>query len=111
MLWMCRFVSPTSEMRVDIRMRSAYLPWAKREQTGNEIDIGSLFYDYWNTNNHEFIISSQSWPANGPLMSDREVTDVVAVGKHSGSLDLQFSTNPTVCLFASVQARRLIMFA
>jgi hypothetical protein len=92
-------------------MRNAYSPWAKWKQTSNEIDIESLFNDYWNTDKHEFTVSSQSWPANGPFISDREVADVVAVGKHSGSLDLQFSANPTVRLFATVHSRQLIVLA
>jgi hypothetical protein len=80
-------------------MRKAYAPWAKWKQTGNEIDIELLFNDYWNTSDHEFTASSQSWPGNRPLMSDRETADVLSIGKHSGSLNLQFSANPTVCLF------------
>jgi hypothetical protein len=98
-------------MRVDIRMRKAYAPWAKWEQTGNEIDIETLFNGYWNTNNHEFIASSQSWPANRPFISYREIAGVVAVGKHSGFLDLQFSINPTVCLFATADIKQLIVLA
>jgi hypothetical protein len=92
-------------------MRKAYPPWAKWKQTGNEIDIESLFNDYWKTNKHEFIVSSQSWPANGPLMSDREIADLVAIGKHSGSVDLQFSANPTVRLFTTAHTRQLIVLA
>jgi hypothetical protein len=86
-------------------MRKASRPWAKWKQTGNKIDIGLLFSDYWNTNNREFTVSSQSWPGNGPLTSDRETADDVAIGKHSGSLDLQFSANPTVRLFATHHTR------
>jgi hypothetical protein len=86
-------------------MRKAYLPWAKWKQTGNEIDIELLFNDYWNTSNHEFTVSSQSWAGNRPLISDRETADVVAIGKDSASLDLQFSTNPTVRLFATAHTR------
>jgi hypothetical protein len=100
---MCRSITPTSEMRVDTRMRKAYLPLAKWKEIGNEIDIESLFDDYWTTNDHKFIVSSQSWPVNGPLISDQEIADEVAIGKHSGSLDLQFSAIPTVCLFATAQ--------
>jgi hypothetical protein len=105
MLCVCRFVSPESEMRVDIRMRKAYAPWAKWKQTGNEIDIELLFNDYWNPNYHNFTVSSQSWPGNRPLISNRETADVVDIGKHSVSLDLQFSTNPTVRLFATAHTR------
>ena len=98
-------------MRVDIRMRKASPPWAKWKQTGKEIDIELLFNNYWNTNNHEFTVSSQSWPGNGPLMSDRETADDVAIGKHIGSLDLQLSANPTVRLFATARTRQLIVLA
>jgi hypothetical protein len=44
-------------------------------------------------------------------MADREFPDIVAVGNHSGSLDLQFSANPTVCLLATVFTRPLIVLA
>jgi hypothetical protein len=108
---MCRFVSPTSEMRVDTQMRKAYPPWAKWKQTGNEVDIESLFNDYWNTNKHEFTASSQWWPANRPLISYREITGVVAIGKHSGSLDLQFSANPTVRFFVTTHTKQLTVLA
>jgi hypothetical protein len=108
---MCRSVSPTSEMRVDTRMRKAYPPWAKWKRTGNEIDIETLFNGYWNTNKHEFTASSQSRPANRPFISYREIADVVVVGKHSGSLILQFSTNPTVRLFVPANTRQLIVLA
>jgi hypothetical protein len=92
-------------------MRKTSRPWAKWKQTGNEIDIELLFNDYWNSNNHEFTVSSQSSPGNGPLISDRETTDDVAIGKHSGYLDLRFSANPTVRLFATAHARQLIELA
>jgi hypothetical protein len=92
-------------MRVDTRMRKASPRWAKWKQTSNKIDIELLFNDYWNTNNHEFTVSSQSWPGNGPLISDRKPVDVIAVGKHSVSLDLKFSTNPTVRVFATTHTR------
>jgi hypothetical protein len=105
MLCMCRFVSPTSDIRVDIRTRKTYPPWAKWKQTSNEIDIEPLFNAYWNTNKHEFTVSGQSWRANSPLMSDREIADVVAIGKHSGSLHLKLSTNPTVRLFSTAHIR------
>jgi hypothetical protein len=108
---MCRSVPPTSELRVDTRMRKAFAPWAKWKQTGNEINIGELFNDYWNTNNCEFTVSSQSRPGNGPLISDRETADVLAIGKHSGSLDLKFFASPTVRLFATAHTRQLIVLA
>jgi hypothetical protein len=98
-------------MRVDAQMRKAYSPWAKWNQTGNEIDIELLFNDYWNTDNHEFMVLGQSWPGNRQLISDREIADALSIGKHSGSLNLQFSANPTVRLFATAYTRYLIVLA
>jgi hypothetical protein len=98
-------------MRVDTQMRKTSRPWSKWKQTGKEINIELLFNDYWNSNNREFTVSSQSWPGNGPLISDRETVDVVAIGKHSVSLDLQFSTIPTVRLFATAHIRKLTVLA
>jgi hypothetical protein len=86
-------------------------PRAKSNQTGNEIDIGLPFNDYWNSKNHEFTVSSQSWPGNRPLTSDRELAGVLAIGDHSGSLNLQFSVNPTVRLFVIAHTRQLIVLA
>jgi hypothetical protein len=97
---MSRIVSPLSEIRVEVRMSGAYPLLSKMEQTRNEIDIQSVFNVYWNTNEHVFTVSSQSWPSNGPLISDREIADVIAIGRHNGSLDLQFSTL-TVRLFCN----------
>jgi hypothetical protein len=84
-------------------------PLAKSNQTGDEIDTELLFNDYWNTKNHQFTVSSQSWPGNRPLSSDREIADVLAIGNHSGYLKLRFSSNPTVRLFVTVHTRRLIV--
>jgi len=43
-----------------IRMKSSHLPWAKKEQTSKEIDLGNLFNDYWTSKAHELTVIGQS---------------------------------------------------
>ena len=57
---MRRGVSPTSEMRAEIQMRSGHLFWAKNRLASEEIDLQALFNDYWGTNEHVFTVPSQS---------------------------------------------------
>ena len=53
-------------------MRSVHLLWAKNRQTREEIDIQGLFNNYWNSNEREFLVSSESRSPPCPLTSDRE---------------------------------------
>jgi hypothetical protein len=63
---MCRGVSPTSDMRTEIQMRSGHLFWAKNRQGSEVIDLQELFNDYWSSNEREFtgiesvVITNQS---------------------------------------------------
>jgi hypothetical protein len=59
-LFICRDVSPTSEIRAEIQMRSGHLLWAKYRQSSEVIDIQALFNDYWGSKKHEFTVPSQS---------------------------------------------------
>jgi hypothetical protein len=108
---MCRDASPTSQMRVEIQVKSGHLQWGKKEQGGKEIDCEALFKDYWNTTAHEFLVHGQLESPTSPFITDREgVADIVA-GKHSCSLELQFSAEVTVRLLTIVHRRLLILFA
>ena len=40
-------------MRVEIEMRSSYLPFAKKEQAIKEINLQELFNDYWTSKAHD----------------------------------------------------------
>ena len=60
----------TSNMRVEIEMRSGHLLWAKNRQTGEVIDLQGLFNDYWASTKHRFTVPSQSWLPTSRLMSD-----------------------------------------
>jgi hypothetical protein len=58
----CRGVSPTSQLRVDIRMRSGHLLWAKKDQTSKLIDLQDVFDDYWTSESHDLTVPGQhSW--------------------------------------------------
>ena len=69
---MCRGVSPTSEIRAQIQMRSGYSFWAKNQLESELIDIQVLFNDYWGSNKHEFTVSSMSASLTSSLISDRK---------------------------------------
>ena len=87
-------------------MKSGHSVWAKYREGNEVIDLHGLFSDYWSSNNDEFTVMSQSSsPASPYISSDRRTEDVV-IGKHSGSLEVRFSANNTVRLFATVDPRR-----
>jgi hypothetical protein len=56
-------------------MRRGHLFWAKNRQTSDVIDIQGLLNNYWDSNEREFLVSSQSSSLSSPLMSDREVQE------------------------------------
>jgi len=57
---MYRGVSPTSEMRAEIEMRSGHSFWAKIRLANEAIDLQALFNDYRSTIKHVFTVPSQS---------------------------------------------------
>ena len=50
-------------------MRKGHLFWAKNRQTSEVIDIRGLFKDYWDSNEREFLVSSQSRSPSDPVRS------------------------------------------
>ena len=56
-----RHVSPTSQIRIEVQMKSGHSLWAKHREASEVIDIHGLFGDYWSSNNHEFTVLSQSF--------------------------------------------------
>ena len=59
--WMCvyREVSPTTQIRAVVRMKSGHSFWAKHRETNEVTDLDGLFSDYWSSKNHEFTVLSQ----------------------------------------------------
>ena len=69
---MYRGVSPTSQIRAEVRMKSGHSIWAKYREAGEVIDLQGLFSDYWSSNKHEFTVLSQSLSPTGLRRSDCE---------------------------------------
>ena len=69
---MYRGVSPTSQIRAEVRMKSGHSIWAKYREASEVIDLQGLFSDYWSSIKHEFAVLSQSLPPTGPFRSDGE---------------------------------------
>ena len=53
-----RDVSPTSQIRAEVRMKSDHSVFAKYREAGEVIDLDGLFSDYWRSNNLEFTVLS-----------------------------------------------------
>jgi len=60
LLCMCRGISPTSEMRAEIQMRTGRSLWTKIRRPSEPIDLQALFDDYRSTTKHVFTVPSQS---------------------------------------------------
>ena len=59
-LCVCRGISPTSEMRAEIQMRSGRSFWTKIRRPSEPIDLQGLFNEYRSTIKHVFTVPSQS---------------------------------------------------
>ena len=57
--FLCRDISPTSEIRVEIQRTNRDLFWAKGRQTNEVIDLQGLLNDFWSSDKHEFIVLSK----------------------------------------------------
>ncbi len=61
---MNRDVSPTSQIRAEVRMKSGHSFWAKHQEASEIIELHGLFNDYWSSDDHEFTVLSQSQPTS-----------------------------------------------
>jgi len=67
-----RDISPTSQVRLEIQMKSSHLPWAKKDQNVNEVGLQKFFNEYWTSKGHELTVPGQSYSPSCPLISDTE---------------------------------------
>ena len=67
-----REVSPTSQIRADVRMKSGHSVWAKYREASEVIDLDGLFDDYWSSNKDNFTVLSQSLSLPSPIRSDQK---------------------------------------
>ena len=59
-----------SNLRAEVRMKSGHSFWAKNQEVKETIDLDGPFNKYWNSNDHEFTVLSQSLSLIGPRTSD-----------------------------------------
>jgi len=98
-------------MHVEIQVKKAHLSLGRKEQGTTEIDCQALFKDYWNTTASEFLVQGQLESPTSPFIADQMGAADIVAGKHSCSLELQFSAEVTVRLLTIVHRRPLIPFA
>ena len=65
-----RGVSPTSQIRAEVRMKSGRWVWAKHREAEEAIDLDGPFNNYWSSKGHEFTALSQSLSPIGARRSD-----------------------------------------
>ena len=107
---MRRDISPTCQIRAELRMKSGHSFWAKYRETSHTSDLHGLFNDYWGSGDHQFTVLGQSLSRMSLGMSDSSA-DTIVIGKYTGSLELHFSANATVRTSAISHRRRLRMSA
>ena len=69
---MCVFrdVSPTSQIRAEVRVKSGHSFWAKYQDASEVIELDGVFSDYWGSKNPEFTVLSQSLSPTNTHRSD-----------------------------------------
>ena len=56
----CRDVSPTSNIRAELHIKTGYFFWAKCRQIREVIGLENLLKNYWGSNENQFTVPSQS---------------------------------------------------
>jgi len=92
-------------------VKKAHFSLGRKEQGTTEIDCQALFNDYWNTTANEFLVQGQLESLTSPFIADRKAAADIVTGKHSCSLELQFSVEVTVRHLTVAHCRLLILFA
>ena len=72
--WMCMYrdVSPTSQIRAEVRMQRGRSFWATYQETSEVIELHGVLNDYWSSSDDEFTILSQSLLPPSPHGSDQK---------------------------------------
>ena len=83
-----RDISSTSQVRVEIQMKSSHLPWAKKNQNVKAIGLQKLFSEYWMSKKHKITVQGRSSRPTSPLIPDVEaqrsllLENIVAILKY-----------------------------
>ena len=65
-----RDISPTSQIRAEVRMKSGHSVWAKYREASEVIDLDGLFGYYWSSDDHDLTGLSQSLSPTSPHRTD-----------------------------------------
>ena len=74
-----RGVSPTSQIRAELQMKSGHSFWAKHREASDTFDLHGLFDDYWSSDDHQFTVLGQSLSPMSLRMSDREAQTLLSL--------------------------------
>jgi len=67
-----RDISSTSQVRVEIQMKSSHLPFAKKDRNVKEIGLHKLFDEYWASGEHETMVPGRSYSPTSLSIPDTE---------------------------------------
>jgi len=67
-----RDIFPTSQVRVEIQMKSSHLPWAKKDLNVKDIGLHKLFDEYWASGEHELMVPGWSYSPTSLFIPDTE---------------------------------------
>jgi hypothetical protein len=77
----CRDVSPTSQVRIDVQMKRGHSFWATYREASEVIGLQPLFNDYWSSTEHGFTVLGKSLSQTSPrIASDREGQRLLSLG-------------------------------
>ena len=82
-----RDISPTSNVHVEIQIKSDHLPWAKKDKNIKEIDIKKPVNEYWTSEEHELTVPGRSSSLPSPRISDREAQRWLSLESISAQLN------------------------
>ena len=98
-----RDISPTSQVRVEILMKSGHLPWARKVQNVKEIGLQKLFNEYWTSKKHDLTLLGRSSSPTSLLTPDREAQrafpweNILAISNYISLRALRFvSLEPSI---------------
>jgi len=67
-----RDISPRSQVRVEIQMKSSHLPFAKKDRNFKEIGLHKLFDEYWASGKHEIMVPGRSYSPTSLFIPNTE---------------------------------------
>jgi len=74
-----RDISPTTQVRVEIQMKSSHLLFAKKDRNVKEIGLHKLFDEYWTSEEHELTVPGRSYSPTSLFIPDTEAQRLLSL--------------------------------